>query len=184
MSRSLKWAAAGVVSAGLAGVLLWPSARPELRLPEPAAADPEARPEVRREVPKSTPLEPAVAPPTTTASTGAVRTPALGESELMVQLRELTESDPTKAIELARDAQARLPNSPDAPERGWVIAKSLTNLQRFQEARDEARRVVERYPGTAWAADVERHLLTNPLDYPTREQQQQLERELQGMDGG
>jgi TolA-binding protein len=57
----------------------------------------------------------------------------------------------------------RDPDGPDAPERAWMIVKSLVDLQRFSEAKDEAQAMVNRYPGTSWAQDVQRHLLSNPL---------------------
>jgi len=39
------------------------------------------------------------------------------------------------------------------------------NMQRFDEAKAEAITMLARYPDTSWSADVQRHLLVNPL-YP------------------
>ena len=47
-----------------------------------------------------------------------------------------------------------------------VICKSLAALGRFSEAQDEARHAVAQYPGTTWADDLRRHLLTQPLADP------------------
>jgi hypothetical protein len=88
------------------------------------------------------------------------------EAALMKRLHELGENDPPASLLLALDGNARFPGSADAPERGWIICKSLVNMQRFQEAVAEARLVVERYPSTPWALDVERHLLVNPMTDP------------------
>jgi hypothetical protein len=96
---------------------------------------------------------------------------------LMPKLRELTTKDPESALRLAREANARFPNSRDAAERAWIVVKSLDNLKRFHEGQAEARIMVERYRGTSWAADVERHTLVYPLDQPSREQMQARERE-------
>jgi TolA-binding protein len=81
----------------------------------------------------------------------------------MDKLRGLAGRDPEQILRLAREANARDPNGPDAPERAWMIVKSLVDLERFSEAKDEARAMVNRYPGTSWAQDVQRHLLSNPL---------------------
>jgi hypothetical protein len=85
------------------------------------------------------------------------------EASLMDTLRALGDSDPERSLQLARAAEQRFPASPDAAERSWYVCKALVNLERFYDARDEARRMVTDYPGTAWTADVARHLLVNPL---------------------
>lgn len=86
-----------------------------------------------------------------------------GEEALMMKLRSLAGHDPQQIIQLAREANARDPDGPNAPERAWMIVKSLTDQQRLSEAKDEAQTMVNRYPGTSWALDVQRHLLSNPL---------------------
>jgi hypothetical protein len=93
----------------------------------------------------------------------------------MAQLRALGTTAPERALELARVGNALFPNTPDAAERAWFVVRSLDSLGRFHEARDEARRMVERYPGSSWAADVERHTLVYPLDQPSREEMQARE---------
>ena len=84
----------------------------------------------------------------------------------MSELRSLGASDPARALSLAREANRRFPNSADAAERSWTICKSLAALGRAAEARVEAQRMVEQYPGTEWANDVRHHLLTQPLEDP------------------
>jgi hypothetical protein len=84
----------------------------------------------------------------------------------MSALRNLGGSDPARALELAREGNRQFPNGADAAERSWTICKSLAALGRSSEAQDEARRMVEQYPGTTWASDVRRHLLSQPLEDP------------------
>lgn len=104
--------------------------------------------------------------PTAAASSGNAST--LDEPATMKLLRELGDSMPTMSLALAREANRRFPNSADAAERGFYICKSLVNLERFQEAQEEARVIVERFRGTPWAEDLERHLLVNPLELSER----------------
>jgi hypothetical protein len=86
------------------------------------------------------------------------------EAALMERLRGLDGSDPPLTFQLAREGNARFPDSPDAAERSWMVAKSLVDMHRLHEAYEEAQSMVNRYPGTSWAQDLQRHLLSNPLD--------------------
>ena len=88
------------------------------------------------------------------------------ENMLMSTLRELGDSQPQRSLEMAREGNLRFPDSPDAAERTWFVCKSLVNLQNFYDAREEAKAMVAKYPGTPWASDIQRHLLVNPLDLP------------------
>jgi hypothetical protein len=90
----------------------------------------------------------------------------------MQSLRDSMTADPEDTLLRAREAEARFPESAHAPERAWLIVRSLVNQSRFQEARSEAQAMVARYPHNSWALDVERHLLVYPLDQPSREAQQ------------
>ena len=117
--------------------------------------------------PRSMPAMPAP----DTASKGVVlRRPPVGkdadvpftETALLAKLHDLAASDPASSLRLAKEALARFPDSPDAPEFEWYVVRSLTNLQRFDEARDEARSMIKKYPGTSWSSDVQRHVLSNP----------------------
>lgn len=89
------------------------------------------------------------------------------ETEIMTELRALAQSAPERSLELAREGDARFPGSEDAPERAWFKIRALVNLARFEEARAEAVVMVDTYRDTPWAGDVERHLLTHPLNHPT-----------------
>lgn len=92
--------------------------------------------------------------------------PPLGEASLMARLRELRGSNPELTLSLAREAQGRFKNSPDAGEQSWFVVKSLTDLARHEEARVEGRKLVKAYPGTRWAEDAYRHLFVNPATHP------------------
>ena len=112
---------------------------------------------------------PAIAPP----ETARPGTAAAGDDLVAMEtLRELLNSEPRRAIELARQANKRAPDSPDAAERAWIVVKALASLKRFHEARDEAAAMAGKYPDSAWALDAKRHMLVQPLDLPSREEQQ------------
>jgi hypothetical protein len=120
---------------------------------------------------------PAIAP----AATAQPRTAVAGDDLVAMEtLRELLNSEPRRAIELARQANKRAPDSPDAAERAWIVVKALASLKRFHEARDEAAALAGRYPDSSWAMDAKRHMLVQPLDLPSREEQQeQMQQEQQ-----
>jgi hypothetical protein len=111
------------------------------------------------------PVAPAEARPrhdeAASAPAGAASAP--DDDALMEKLRALAGKDPQQILQLARAANARDPNGPHAAERAWMVVKSLTDLERYSEAKDEAQTMVNRYPGTSWSMDVQRHLLSNPL---------------------
>ena len=88
----------------------------------------------------------------------------LAPHRVTATLRASQGTNPLLTLQLAREGNRRFPDSVDAPERAWMIAKSLTDLGRFREARAEAQIAVNRYAGTSWALDLQRHLLSNPLD--------------------
>jgi hypothetical protein len=90
------------------------------------------------------------------------------EAAIMSELRALAQSSPERSLELVREADARFPGSEDAPERWWFKIRSLVNLGRLAEAHSEATVMVDTFRDTPWAGDVERHLLTHPLDHPAQ----------------
>jgi TolA-binding protein len=90
----------------------------------------------------------------------------LDEASLISRLHDLAASDPPRSLELAREAVARFPDSPNAPEFQWNVVKALANMDRYKEAEEEARGMVERFPGNAFADDVEHHLLNHPPNPP------------------
>ena len=93
----------------------------------------------------------------------------LDETSLMTKLHDLAASDPPLSLRLAREALDRFSDSPNAPEFNWNLVKALFNMGRVEEARQEARAMVSKYPGNYFAGDVDHHLLNhppNPADVP------------------
>ena len=99
---------------------------------------------------------------TTLPAPSAVSSAFQGEPMPMQKLRELLEKDPPAARAAARKDLDRDPDGSDAPERYWVIVKSLAVEGRFEDAQREAAIMVPKYRGTRWADDVERHVLAHP----------------------
>ncbi len=91
----------------------------------------------------------------------------LDEATLLSRLHDLAASDPPRSLALAREAAARFPDSSNAPEFEWNIVKALANMDRYLEAETEARRMLHKFPGNAFADDVERHLLNHPPNPPS-----------------
>ena len=135
---------------------------------EPAASTPSA---MNLDVaPRTMPTVPAMPAPDASTKGVAHRRPATGKDDgvlltsaaLLAKLHDLAASDPDSSLRLAKEALARFPDSPDAPEFEWYAIRSLSNLARFDEARNEAHVMLKKYPGTSWSSDVQRHVLSNP----------------------
>jgi hypothetical protein len=77
------------------------------------------------------------------------------EADLMQRLRRIRAEDPELAVQLAREGNARFPDSAGAPERTSVMIHALAELGRPSEARGEAEQMVNDYPDTPWAAEIE-----------------------------
>jgi hypothetical protein len=86
----------------------------------------------------------------------------LDEASLVARLHDLAASDPPRSLNLAREALERFPDSPRAPEFEWNVVKALANMDRYQEAEDEARVMLEKYPDSPLSVDVEHHVLHHP----------------------
>lgn len=89
-------------------------------------------------------------------------TKPLDETSLMTKLHDLAASDPSLSLKLATEALERFPDSSNAPEFNWNLVKALFNMGRVEEAQEEARVMIAKYPGNYFAADVNRHLLNHP----------------------
>jgi outer membrane protein assembly factor BamD (BamD/ComL family) len=87
----------------------------------------------------------------------------LDESELMERLRKAQDTDDYRlSYDLAREGLRRFPDSPDAPEMAAMVVKSIARQGKISEARAEAEEMVNKYPGTTWAREVERHTGAHP----------------------
>jgi cytoskeletal protein RodZ len=112
-----------------------------------ASAVTSTAPPAAEENPQPTPGKSAATP-------SAANTPS-DESQLMVQLRRVKETNLELAIQLARDGNQRFPKSADAPERASILIHALSGLNRPSEARGEAEDMVNRYPDSAWVHEIE-----------------------------
>jgi type IV secretory pathway VirB10-like protein len=90
----------------------------------------------------------------------------LDEASLIAKLHDLAASDPPQSLKLAREALARFPDSPHAPEFEWNVVKALANMDRYREAEEEARGMLEKYPDNPLSVDVDHHLLHHPPNPP------------------
>ncbi len=137
---------------------------------EPAASEPAPS------VPETAQVEPHPSERTTAVARSDLPAPAepkgdkpLDEPSLLTELQDLAASDPPRSLKLAREAVARFPDSPNAPEFEWNVVKALFNMRRIDDAEQEARVMVARYPGNHFTGDVVHHLLNhppNPSDVP------------------
>ena len=152
MCRSSKSIATGADS-----VVASPDALPSV---DPPAALSPARPAEPQSAVRP-PSNPVSAPRTRRRSEAGHDAP-LGETAFLTRLHALAASDPTESLRLARLALASFPTSPNAPEFEWNVVKALFNMGRFEEAKEEARILLQKYPETDFAGDVDRHLLHAP----------------------
>ena len=143
--------------------------RPIPRLPEaptPVAPESPSAPEPASAPATATQLSPLPAPlvagPMVRKSAKPEAGKRLDEASMLAKLHDLAASDPPLSLQLARDAVARFPDSPNAPEFAWNVTKALVNMGRRAEAVEEARAMVKKYPGNYFAGDVEHHLLNHP----------------------
>jgi hypothetical protein len=88
------------------------------------------------------------------------------EASLIAKLRDLAASDPPQSLRLAREALARFPDSPRAPEFEWNVVKALANMDQTREAEEEARGMLEKYPDSPLSVDVDHHVLHHPPNPP------------------
>jgi hypothetical protein len=102
--------------------------------------------------------------PSAAAPTPAQRTTRREPEEpgFMNELRRVAASDPVRGLELAREGQLRFPNGAAAAERAAIVVRSLAVQGRLSEARGEAELMVQRYPGTSWAREVEQQTGAHP----------------------
>jgi|GEM_PF-3208723 len=155
----------GLCAVGVAHSMKVPAVDTEPAPPVPAEKRAEA-PVVAAEEPPDllkAPAEGAVDAP-------AQNAPAEGqELTLLGRLRSLKFTDPEESVRLAQQLDERFPESAHAPERAWYQARNLVYLERFEEARELAREVSERFPADPWSLDLTKHLLSHPFGLPPRD---------------
>jgi tetratricopeptide (TPR) repeat protein len=114
------------------------------------------------EVPSPPSPVPAAAPPKPHKPAPPAAGKPMDEDALLAKINEIGPSDLELTLKLAREAVARFPDSPKAPEFEMNIAKSLLHLGRVEEAREQARHMLKKYPGNSFTLEVEHHLLRAP----------------------
>jgi len=134
--------------------------------PKPAATVEEAS--VSEHV--RTPAEPSTADPVlkrpeqaaaASASAAAVAETATADS-LAAKMHSLEDLDPERALEIAQRGQALWPTGPRAPEFAATQVKCLFRLGRPSEGRGAAEAMVNKYPTSQWALEVERQTGAHP----------------------
>ena len=110
--------------------------------------------------PSGSPSMPLAVPPAVPASSPS-SVPS-DETTLMERLRSMVDSDPKQALDLAREGDRRFPGSSDSAERAMIEVKALAREGHYSEARGAAEAMVNKYPGTRWALEVERHTGAHP----------------------
>ena len=126
--------------------------------PPPAPATPPAQPAPPVPAPAPGPVAaaqntpPPAPPPSVNAETAVAR---MNEAVLMAHLREVAQSDPAQAIQLARAGNKRFPDSPDAPERASILIHALVTQNQLSEGRAEAEYMVNHYPDSSWVREIE-----------------------------
>ncbi|HSY24963.1 MAG TPA: hypothetical protein VK841_22720 [Polyangiaceae bacterium] len=143
------------------------SRNPEEGSVEPAGTAPPARPSAEPVASWSSapvaPSGPPLAPPAVAAGPVALLADAsVDEASLMAQLRGLVDVDPARAYDLAKQGARLFPNSADAPEMAAIAVKSLARQGKRSEARGEAETMVNQYPDSPWAREVEQHTGAHP----------------------
>ena len=166
MSSKTRLVATSVGALALAAAIaIWNASRQETAAPEPAPPSPAA--------PAATPPEPSAPPapapaPGPAAASQNTEPPApppspsvqaavarMNEAVLMERLREVAKKDSAQAIELARAGNKRFPDSPDAPERAYILIHALITQNQLSQGRAEAEYMVNHYPDSHWVRDIE-----------------------------
>jgi TolA-binding protein len=130
-----------------------------MRAPRHAIVRRQTRPEPASPAAETPPVIDAGAPPATSAPLAAREE---SDDASMTRLRQLIDRDPARALALSREHAARFPNSPNAAEASAIEVKALALQGRTSEARGAAEIMVNRYPGSHWAREVEAHTGAHP----------------------
>ncbi|HYQ46184.1 MAG TPA: hypothetical protein VER11_29645 [Polyangiaceae bacterium] len=84
------------------------------------------------------------------------------EDSLATAMHALEDTDPEQALELARHGQALWPNGTLAAEFAATEVKCLYRLGMPSEGRGAAEAMVNKYPTSKWALEVERQTGAHP----------------------
>jgi len=84
------------------------------------------------------------------------------EDSLAATMHALEDSAPERALELARRGQALWPSGPRVPEFAATEVKCLYRLGRPSDGRGAAEAMVNKYPSSPWALEVEKQTGAHP----------------------
>jgi hypothetical protein len=131
---------------------------------EPVAGEDQAQslPDPPSSAAHQTPSAVASAVKVADGGTDAFDPTALDDTSLMARLRAVQDSDPALAYDLAKEGLRRFPGSADSPERAALAVKALSRQGKRSEARGEAEVMVNQYPNSPWAREVEIHTGAHP----------------------
>lgn len=159
----------GIIGGAVVLVAVAIGVRTAAQRPKPAPSPVEEAKAAETAVPPLAPAPPRLAAaidaslPAAAIPKKSIRPKLLSETALLERLRKAQDVDDIKlSYELAREGQRRFPDSPDAPEFAAMVVKSLSQQGKLSEARAEAEIMVNKYPGTKWAREVERHTGAHP----------------------
>ena len=120
----------------------------------PVRAAPPAASQARGPLPDALPR-----PPRPAVSSATVKP---SEDSFAVEMHALEDSSPERALDVARRAQALWPAGPRAPEFAATEVKCLYRLGRPSEGRGAAEAMVNKYPTSPWALEVEKQTGAHP----------------------
>src|SRR6478609_1448300 len=146
------------VLAVLGALSLLPRREPSRATSARAVPSAQTEPPLVAEVPSptSTPTHAQPAPALSAPQVAASAAPPLDESSLASEMHALEDSNPARALELARHGQASWPDGPRAAEFAATEVKCLYRLGDPSAGRGAAEAMVNKYVGSPWAIEVER----------------------------
>ncbi len=134
--------------------------------PKPARAVRSEAPRVLDPAPQTARREPEreapPVPPRVPRPAASVEEALATDDALAAAMHALEDSDPARALELARRGQVQWPAGPRAAEFAATEVKCLYRLGRPSEGRGAAEAMVNRYPSSPWALEVEKQTGAHP----------------------
>jgi hypothetical protein len=137
----------------LGAISLWSRREPN-RARELASTQPKLVEGVSRPAAEPQPAPALRDPASALPSASVVAAPS--EDSLASEMHALEDSNPARALELARQGQSLWPNGPRAAEFAATEVKCLYRLGKPSEGRGAAETMVNKYVGSPWAIEVER----------------------------
>jgi hypothetical protein len=99
-------------------------------------------------------------PPSATTASSAAISPT--DAVMAAEMHALEDSAPERALALAQRGQALWPEGPRAPEFAAAEVKCLYRLGRPSDGRGAAEAMVNKYPTSPWALEVEKQTGAHP----------------------